>query len=186
MSSARVAAVTEWLAPPPPPKPVGPTPEELAAIEAAKNRAAKEEAADLEAAAAAKAAAEAEALRIAAEEAAAKEQQMDDREYQRQLRQYVTQVMRKVFGKVKYPQRAIKYEWQGKVELLATMDENGKLIDVDIDSSSGYKGLDEAATKAVRKAAPFPELTEVARQELAAEDGNSYVMSIPVTFRLSE
>jgi TonB family protein len=110
--------------------------------------------------------------------------QLDDREYQRQLQEYVSLVMRQVYGEVKYPRRAIKYEWEGKVELLARMDESGDLIEVIIDSTSGHVGLDKAAETAVKRAAPFPELTAVAREELVSDEGDSYLMAIPVTFAL--
>ena len=109
---------------------------------------------------------------------------IDDREYQRQLQEYVHGVMRQVYGEVKYPRRAIKYNWEGKVELIARLDENGDLLEVVVDSSSGHKGLDKAAEAAIMRAAPFPELTPVAREELESEEGDGYIMSIPVTFAL--
>lgn len=109
---------------------------------------------------------------------------VDDREYQRQLSEYVTHIMKKVFRKVVYPRRAIQRDRQGKVELLVTVDEDGNLLDVSLDNSSGYGILDSAASKAVRKAAPFPELTLVAKEEFLADDGASYIMPIPITFRL--
>ena len=65
---------------------------------------------------------------------------------------------------------------QGNVELLAQFDATGKLIDVSLDISSGYGPLDKAALKAVRKASPFPELTQVAREEFLAEDGASCML----------
>jgi TonB family protein len=111
--------------------------------------------------------------------------QFDDREYQRQLKEYVTHIMKKVFSKVVYPRRAIKREHQGKVELLVHLDENGELLEVSLDNSSGHNMLDAAARKAVRKAAPFPELTLVAREEFLSEDGTGYIMPIPITFKLS-
>jgi TonB family protein len=110
--------------------------------------------------------------------------EMDDREYQRQLTEYVTLIMKKVFGKVVYPRRAIQREREGKVELLVSVDESGKLLEVSLDNSSGYDILDTAASKAVRKAAPFPELTLAAREEFLADDGTSYIMPIPITFKL--
>lgn len=112
--------------------------------------------------------------------------ELDDREYQQQLADYVSQVMRQVYGKVKYPRRAIKYNWEGKVELLARLDASGELLEVIIDNTSGHVGLDKAAQSAVERAAPFPELTAVAREELVADEGGSYLMSIPVTFALEQ
>ncbi len=110
--------------------------------------------------------------------------QLDDREYQQQLREYVSTVMRQVYGQVKYPRRAIKYQWEGRVELLAKVEASGDLIEVTIDSTSGHVGLDKAAQSAVERAAPFPELNAVAQEEFVSDEGNSYVMAIPVTFAL--
>ncbi len=108
----------------------------------------------------------------------------DDGEYRRILDTYVTHVMKKVYGNVNYPRRAVKKSRQGKVELLAHLDKGGELLDITLDNSSGYTILDDAARKAVHLAAPFPELPPEVKQEFVAEDGESYVVMIPVTFRL--
>ena len=125
-----------------------------------------------------------EPVQVAAAAPTSETAALDDREYQRELQIYISEVMRQVYGEVKYPRRAIKYNWEGKVELLARMGADGELIEVTIDSTSGHVGLDKAAQAAVERAAPFPELSAVAREELASDDGNSYIMAIPVTFAL--
>lgn len=112
------------------------------------------------------------------------EVELDDREYQLQLAQYVAKVMTKVFSSVVYPRRAVSRSLQGKVALVVELDETGKLIDVSTDSSSGHGILDRAAVKAVKAAAPFPELSLAAREEFASEYGN-YQVAVPVTFRLN-
>ncbi len=210
-SDERVAAITDWTAPPPEPAPapapapvvpeptpVAPTPEpvQVAAAPAPQAVAAPApatpepapQAAAPEPAAAAPAAPEQVAMAEVPEEAVAEINdelsQLDDREYQRQLQDYVSTVMRQVYGEVKYPRRAIKYQWEGRVELLAHLDESGDLIEVVIDSTSGHTGLDKAAQSAVKRAAPFPELSAVAREELVSDEGDSYVMAIPITFTL--
>lgn len=128
----------------------------------------------------------AEVVPLSAVEAIEISKDWDDREYQLQLNQYVGHVMKKVFGEVRYPRRAVEKQRQGNVELLAYMDEDGQLLDVILDSSSGYGPLDKAAMKAVRNAAPFRELTAVAKEEFMSEDGLSYVMTIPVKFILND
>jgi TonB family protein len=110
--------------------------------------------------------------------------ELDDREYQRQLQVFVSQVMRQVYGRVKYPKRAIKFQREGRVELAARLDDAGELIDITVESSSGHVGLDRAALTAVQRAAPFSGLSAIAKHELASEDGKGYIMSIPVSFRL--
>ena len=92
--------------------------------------------------------------------------------------------MVRVFGEVVYPRRAIKRTLEGRVELLARMDAKGGLLDLAVGQSSGSTLLDRAAERAVRKAAPFPEPSDVAREEFAADDG-SYLMPIPITFRIN-
>jgi protein TonB len=111
---------------------------------------------------------------------------MDDREYQRQLSAYTSGVMVKIFGQVKYPRRAVKKRREGKVELLLYVDADGELLELSMDHSSGHDSLDGAAEKAIHKAAPFPELTQAVREEFVSEDGNSYVIPIPITFRLQD
>lgn len=109
---------------------------------------------------------------------------LDDREYKQQLSSYVSQVMNKVLRQVVYPNRAVRRKNEGSVELLAQFDDAGQLLDVSLEASSGYKLLDGAALKAVREAAPFPQVTPVAQEEFSAGDGQSFVMTIPVRFEL--
>lgn len=111
--------------------------------------------------------------------------ELDDREYQLQLSEYVRAVMTQVFKNVRYPRRAVKRELQGQVELLAELDQNGDLLGVSLESSSGHEILDEAAIRAVEKATPFPELSFVAREEFVADSGDNYVMLIPVKFMMN-
>ncbi|MEM0952522.1 MAG: TonB family protein [Pseudomonadota bacterium] len=111
--------------------------------------------------------------------------QLDDREYQQQLQAYVSDVMRAVYGKVSYPRRAVKYDWEGRVEILARMDASGNLLEAVIDRQSGHEILDKAAQTAVKKAS-LPELGPVAQEEFVDEDGEGYVISIPITFALQQ
>jgi protein TonB len=210
----RVATIAEWMAPPPPkpkpkPKPVKkpePAPVQVAeATEVVAVAAGTVEAASTATAVAATSTTPAPAtaakpepapepaapepapaseIAVVVEEVTPEEPEIDDREYQRQLGEFVTHVMKSIFGRVVYPKRAVSREREGKVDLLVIMDERGKLLDVTVESSSGFQILDIAASKAVRKAAPFPELTRVAREEFLSEDGSNYVLPIPITFKL--
>jgi len=49
-----------------------------------------------------------------------------------------------------YPKTALNQEWQGKVELDVTIDENGKMKTYEIIKSSGYPILDQALVKALK------------------------------------
>lgn len=53
--------------------------------------------------------------------------------------------------KPQYPKLARKKGWQGRVILRVHVDENGHPVDVQIAHSSGYKILDRAALKTIRK-----------------------------------
>jgi protein TonB len=113
-----------------------------------------------------------------------KEPQLSEKEYNRQITDYSRSIRTSVFKAVKYPRRAVKHRREGKVELLIYLDADGALIELTLATSSGYSPLDTAALRAVHKAAPFPELTPAVREEFVSADGKSYVMPIPVTFRL--
>jgi protein TonB len=115
---------------------------------------------------------------------ATQEKTQEKTEYKRERDRYITNVMKKVIGNVDYPRRAIAKEREGKVELLARLARSGELLDLTLDNSSGYTTLDDAARLAVRRAAPFAELPPEALEEFTADDGKSYVVTIPVTFKL--
>jgi protein TonB len=115
---------------------------------------------------------------------AASNPQVDDREYQTQLRQYMRAALKSVFSEVRYPQRAVDKGIEGQVELLARVKLNGELEEVIMGKPSGYSMLDRAATDAVEKAAPFPALTATAQEEFRMENGEGYELLIPVYFRL--
>ncbi len=131
----------------------------------------------------------AEALEVAAAEPDPEQawlDTLDDREYQQQLNDYIASVMIKVFRSVRYPKRAVKREWEGQVEVLAEVGAKGDIRKISLEASSGRDILDEEALEAVKRAAPFPELTPVAKAEFLADNGsNSYFMMIPVKFMLN-
>ena len=119
---------------------------------------------------------------VAADEAQLLE--LDDIQYQKLLNEYMGQVMTKVFREVRYPRRAVSRSLEGQVELMAQIDDQGRLQELIMSSSSGHGLLDRAALEAVEEAAPFPELSLVARAEFRSDDEQSYQLMIPVTFRL--
>lgn len=53
--------------------------------------------------------------------------------------------------KPKYPKLARKRGWQGRVVLSVHINEEGRPVDIQIKQSSGYKILDRAALKALKK-----------------------------------
>ncbi|WP_167854787.1 energy transducer TonB family protein [Mangrovimicrobium sediminis] len=110
---------------------------------------------------------------------------VDDREYQLSLQRYMRQTLGSVFRELQYPSRARQRGLQGQVEVLAKVRASGELLEVQIGTSSTIRALDSAAVRAVEKAAPFPALDAVAREEFGGEPGDAYLIPIPVTFRLN-
>lgn len=87
------------------------------------------------------------------------------------------QLLHDMVGKnKKYPQIAIRRNWQGRVTVSARIS-MGKLIDIALIDSSGHKVLDEEALAMVRKAVNV----------LPVKDGlanKSFTVVVPVDFRL--
>lgn len=68
-------------------------------------------------------------------------------------------------GNSNFPEEAIQRHLSGKLILNTTIDHRGKVVDVQIDVSSGYRTLDQAALRIVRLAAPYPSLpTEIRKK----------------------
>jgi TonB family protein len=73
--------------------------------------------------------------------------------------------------------RAADKNQQGTVRIGVTIDRSGELISAVTTQESRYRLLNQAALKAVKKAAPFPHLPE----EMKAD---SFEVNLPITFRL--
>lgn len=76
-----------------------------------------------------------------------------------------------------YPRIAQMRGWQGEVVVELTIDENGRLASVRIQTSSGHDVLDKQAVEMVRKtvaASPPPDVLH----------GSSSTFLVPVSFRL--
>ena len=58
-------------------------------------------------------------------------------------------------GNLNYPEQARKEELYGDLRLLVAINSDGTLANVEILQSSGFKVLDDAATRIVRMASPF-------------------------------
>lgn len=71
--------------------------------------------------------------------------------------EYVRQWTRKIerIGNLNYPDQAKRDKLSGTLILSVTLNPKGKVIDINIRSSSGHKILDDAAVRIVRLAAPF-------------------------------
>ncbi len=78
---------------------------------------------------------------------------------------------------VEYPEIALRNRWEGRVVVLAWVDESGEVKDMWISSSSGYRELDTAALRAVLSMHFVP----------ATRDGKPIAESVrvPITFSTS-
>lgn len=107
-------------------------------------------------------------------------------EYSERLIGFHRDMIAKVYGKIRYPNRAVKRNLQGRVDLDVTMRNTGKLIAVAIANSSGHKLLDEAAVEAAEAALEENKtaIDPVAIAEFG--DGDHHVViPVPVNFQLT-
>lgn len=58
-----------------------------------------------------------------------------------------------------YPRLAIKQSWQGKVLLSLRVTSNGEIKNIQLNSSSGYDVLDQAAINSLSKVEQLPEIS---------------------------
>ena len=92
-------------------------------------------------------------------------------------RDYTPLVVAQIYKAIRYPNRAADKNQQGTVRIGVTIDRSGDLISAVITQESRYRLLNQAAHKAVKKAAPFPQLPE----EMKADN---FEVNLPITFRL--
>ena len=92
-------------------------------------------------------------------------------------RDYTPLVVAQIYKSISYPNRAAEKNQQGTVRIAVIIDRSGELVDTVTTQESKYRLLNQAALKAVKKAAPFPELPA----EIKAD---SFELNLPITFRL--
>ena len=71
------------------------------------------------------------------------------------LNSYISLLMKEIGEAVVYPQSARQKRLQGRIELRLQVLNNGRLNQITITKSSGYRVLDEAARDALKKASPY-------------------------------
>ena len=92
-------------------------------------------------------------------------------------RDYTPLVVAQIYKSIAYPNRAVQKNQQGTVRIGLVVDRSGELLSVTATQESDYRLLNQAALKAVRKAAPFPNLPEGIKAD-------SFELNLPITFRL--
>lgn len=113
---------------------------------------------------------------LAAKEAAEEEIEFNVAEALAQ-RDYTPLVVAQIYKSIAYPKRAVQNNQQGTVRIGLVVDRSGELLSVTATQESDYRLLNQAALKAVKKAAPFPDLPEGIKAD-------SFELNLPITFRL--
>lgn len=73
---------------------------------------------------------------------------------------YVSDSIKKIRTKTRYPQRALDRSQAGNVRVAIVVDRNGNLINSNIIESSQYELLNKEAMEAIKRSSPFPALPE--------------------------
>lgn len=76
------------------------------------------------------------------------------------IQNYVRSVKSRISKQVYYPREARDAGWEGILKLGILISSDGNLKEVSVVRSSGYKILDDAGQRAVKKAAPFTPIPE--------------------------
>jgi protein TonB len=92
---------------------------------------------------------------------------------------YVSDVIKKIRGKTKYPQRALDRGQAGNVRVGIVIDRQGNIISTNILENSKFDLLNKEAIDAVKRSAPFPALPA----EIA---GANFEFSVPIRWTLPE
>jgi TonB family protein len=90
---------------------------------------------------------------------------------------YKSNLLKRVYGFVIYPERAIDRNQEGTVVLQVTVNRKGKVLSIKNDEPSRYRLLNSAATRAIKKASPFP----AAPRKLK---GSKFDLEFPIVFRI--
>lgn len=77
-----------------------------------------------------------------------------------------------------YPKLAQKRNWQGKVLLSLRVSSNGKINDVQLNNSSGYSVLDQAAINSLSKVGYLPQISSWLPYDID--------LKLPVVYQLTE
>ena len=92
---------------------------------------------------------------------------------------YVSDAIKKIRSKTKYPQRALDRDQAGNVRVSVVIDREGNILNSDILESSKFDLLNKEALDAVKRSAPFPGLPA----EIA---GSRFEFTVPIRWTLPE
>jgi TonB family protein len=92
---------------------------------------------------------------------------------------YVSDAIKKIRGKTKYPERALSREQEGNVRVAIVIDRQGTVLSTRILEASKFDLLNKEAIQAIQRSAPLPALpTEIA--------GSRFEFTVPIRWTLPE
>jgi len=92
---------------------------------------------------------------------------------------YIARLKKWTYQYLEYPATSLSRGEQGEVRLNVTIDRKGIPTDVEVVEASEYARLTRAATKAVKKANPFPAMPDAVK-------GDTFTFTLPILFVISE
>ncbi len=95
------------------------------------------------------------------------------------LKIYRSNLLKKTYQHVEYPESSIERHEEGDVILLVEVRRDGKVKRIDYEAKASSRALNIAARTAVKKAHPFSEAP-------VGLDGDSFEIAMPIRFRLTE
>lgn len=98
---------------------------------------------------------------------------------QKALDQFNNAIWAKILKAKFYPKLAQMRRQEGQPVVKFTIEKDGTLGDITIESSSNHEILDKAALKTIENAAPFPEIPEILKEE-------RIVLEVPISFILNQ
>ncbi len=116
--------------------------------------------------------------------AADEEEEEDDEplltaESLRAQQMYFSNLMRSILQNTSYPRRALQRNLEGEIRVAVVINRAGNIQSMNMLEESSHSVLNREAERAIREAAPFPDVPDVIR-------GDVYEFSVPFTFVLPD
>ena len=92
---------------------------------------------------------------------------------------YVSDAIKKIRSKTKYPQRALDRSQAGNVRVAVVIDREGNIVSTKILETSQYELLNKEAVDAIKRSAPFTKLPD-------AISGSRFEFTVPMRWTLPE
>ena len=91
---------------------------------------------------------------------------------------YRSNLLKKTYQHVVYPESAIEKNHEGEVILKLTVDRNGKIKQIEYNARARFNSLNKAASIAVKRAKPYPPVPKRLQ-------GETFEIFMPIRFRLT-